>query len=162
MKTFKILILISVFISLFLPILTLAGECPKGFRCMGNLRYAGLVPCGKKQAGPGESSQVIEPCTFCHIFVMVKGIFDFILIDLIPIIAILIIIFAGILFYFGGVNPQLALKGKELLVKTIIALVVIYGAYFFVGIVLNVLGAEWQPLQNWANQGAFSIPGCEF
>ena len=161
MKTFKILILLLVLLILILPFFSLAKI--RTYQSDGKtVKYEGLVPCGKKQAGSGESRGVTEPCTFCHIFVMIKGIFDFILIDLVPIIAILIIIFAGILFYFGGVNPQLALKGKDLLVKTIIALVVIYGAYFFVGVVLNLFQvADWTGLKEWANQGAFSIK-CSF
>lgn len=127
--------------------------------------YEGLVPCGKivhiggtivdgKCSGGYE--KVIH-CQFCHFFVMLDGIVDFVLINIIPPLAVLMIVIAGIMFYLGGAKPDLLTRARKLINGVVIGLFLIYGSYMIIGIFLSVLGAaEWTGLANWA-QGFFSF-----
>lgn len=80
-------------------------------------------------------------CQLCHSFVMIDGIIDYVLINIIPYITVLMLVIGGVMFYFGGAKPELLGKSKTLFKGVIIGLVLIYGAYMIVGFFLTVLGA---------------------
>lgn len=142
--------------------------------------YQGLVPCGKEvcvgailneneiktngfnQACTTTGGRVETIyCQFCHFFVMLDGIIDFLLIKIVPYLAILMIVIGGIIFYFSRGRPTLLGKGKELLTGVVIGLFLIYGAYMIVGVFLSILGVtEWSGLIEWTTKGAFSLR-CE-
>lgn len=127
--------------------------------------YEGLVPCGKivNMRGSiadgkcsGGDKQLIH-CQFCHFFVMLDRIVDFVLINIIPPLAVLMIVVAGIMFYFGGGKPDLLTRGRKLITGVVIGLFLIYGSYMIIGIFLSVLGVtEWTGLATWS-QGFFSV-----
>jgi len=156
-KGIKILILLLLLAVLFFPLISFAGG---SYTADGTttVNYKGFVPCGKSKPVEGESKYVTMSCQFGHIFIMFKGIIDFVLIDLVPPIAVLMIIICGIMIYGGGANPGLVAKARATLFNVMIGLFIIYGAYFLVGVVLNITGAGgWEPFKNWASQGAFTI-----
>ena len=66
----------------------------------------GLVPCG----GTGQ-----DPCTFCDFFVLFKKIIDFILLSIIPPIAILMVVIGGAMFFLAAGNPENINRAKSLL-----------------------------------------------
>lgn len=182
MKSFPLFLFIVVLIGgLFLPSVSLAGS----YNADGQtVNYDGLVPCGKcvdpvssiNASQLSESSlsltrsrcnETSEPfdkiyvhCQFCHVFVMVNGIVSWVLINLVPPIALLMIVVGGIMFYFGGGNPSYLARGKQILKSVAVGLLLVYGAYLIIGLFLGVLGvAEWTGLSNWAgtSPGPFSI-----
>jgi len=130
--------------------------------------YDGIVPCGKKvfkcpgwdenADGDARAKCKVEPddpndpqkavltetpmhCQLCHFFVMIDGIIDYVLIQIVPPLTILMLVVGGVMFYFGGAKPELLSMSKTLFKGVAIGLVLIYGAYMIVGIVLSVLGA---------------------
>lgn len=131
--------------------------------------YEGFVPCGLDKPywkngsvinGKCQGDKVAGgvSCQFCHFFVMINGIVKFILIHVVPYLAVLMLAAGGIMFYLGGGKPDLLSRGKSLITGVIIGLFLIYGSYMLVGIFLSVLGAnEWSGLADWAAQGPFSI-----
>ncbi len=128
--------------------------------------YEGLVPCGKEVAVGGMiqgdkcsgGTKTMVYCQFCHLFVMLNGIVKFVLINVVPYLAVLMLVAGGIMFYFGGGKPDLLNRGKQLISGVIIGLFLIYGAYMLVGVFLSILKvSQWTGLAEWADQGPFSI-----
>jgi hypothetical protein len=135
--------------SLLLPLVSLAGE----YQTDGTtVHYEGLVPCGKSQPGENESELVTMPCQFCHFFVMIEGIIDFILFRLIPPIAVLMLVIGGIMFMvamFGGAEmlpggirggPTLLNQSKRLITSVVIGLVIIFAAWLIINVFFTAFG----------------------
>lgn len=141
--------------------------------------YEGFVPCGVEKPCWKNSNVVGNkcdpktdpvmtsgrketfagvPCQICHIFVMINGIVQYILINIIPPLAVLMLIVGGVMYYFSRGNPALLEKSRKLIEGVLIGLALIYGAYMIVGILLSILGvAQWTGLGSWASQGPFSL-----
>ena len=150
------------------------GKCKSGQE--RKVCYDGIVPCGKNVAVAGSASedvhwndtdktctggnQVVVNCQLCHFFVIIDGIMDFILVDIVPPLTVAMLVIGGVLFYFSGAKPELRNTSKTLFKDVLIGLVLIYGAYMIVGIVLMVLGAaHMNPLKDVfdSSRGIFSI-----
>jgi len=154
-KTIVFLLLVIFIGNLLFSFSVLAGEY-EGYG--GTVKYEGLVPCGKSSVGPNEDEEVKNPCQLCHLFVMLDGIIDFVLLDILPWIIILMILIAGIMFYFAGGNPSLLLQAKKLITSVVIGVTIILCAYLIIGTVLTVLGVQsWTTLDQWAGNGVFNI-----
>lgn len=108
---------------------------------------AGLVPCG----GPGQ-----DPCRLCHFFVLFKNIIDFLLIPgplnsglpIVPLIATVMMVVGGLMFYLGGASPGTLTKAKSLLTSVVIGLIIIYGAWVIINTFFMFIGvADWTGLK---------------
>lgn len=92
----------------------------------------GLVPCG----GEGQS-----PCELCHLFVLFDNIVIFVLRNVVPSIAVLMLIFGGIMFYISAGDPEKMGKAKRLLISTIVGMFIVYFAWGIVVAIFTALGA---------------------
>ncbi|MBA4320262.1 MAG: hypothetical protein C0412_17845 [Flavobacterium sp.] len=105
---------------------------------------AGLVPCG----GEGEN-----PCTLCDFFVLLDRVIDFFILPpygIVFIIAVLMMLVGGIMFYFGGFDPGTLQKAQNLFKNVVIGLIIIYGAWLFINFFFQVIGVnEWTGLKTW-------------
>jgi len=102
---------------------------------------AGLVPCG----GEGES-----PCTFCHLFVLLNNIIKFLLIDIVPPVAVLMLVVGGIMFFFGGPNPSSLNNAKNVIKSVVIGLLIVYTAWILINTILTTSGlVESESLLKW-------------
>lgn len=112
-----------------------------GMIFLGNTASAqGIVPCG----GSG------DPCQLCDIFVMLDRIFDFIFIDIIPPVAVVVFTIGGAYFLLNTGNPQTANKAKAILTTAVLGLVIIYGSWLLVNFFFTAIGvSEWTGLGNW-------------
>ena len=143
--------------------------------------YSGIVPCGicvdisptalasiqgecGQESSPGNWVAVGEDvnkkyihCTICHIFVMIDGALDFILLKLIPPIGTLLLIFGGISLYQAGANPERLTWSKKFLTSIIIGLLLIYMSWIIINMVFTAMGVS-----SWVGfgQGWFQI-SCE-
>ncbi len=123
------------------------------FLALGQTQAAGLVPCGE----PGNE------CQLCDFFVMINGIFQFVVIKMVPVIAVLMITIGGIYYFFAGADPGALETGKKILTSTIWGLIIIFSAFLLIGTILNAIGlASWTQdiYRNWWQEGFFRIPGC--
>ncbi|PJA83762.1 MAG: hypothetical protein CO146_00605 [Candidatus Nealsonbacteria bacterium CG_4_9_14_3_um_filter_37_29] len=133
-----------------------------------NVIYKGIVPCGKPVNLGGDLSNgdlvggtcCEMPCTFCHFFVMLDGAIDFVLLKLVPPIAILMLVIGGVMFilgYFGEGgegSPKLFSQGKKLITSVFIGLIIIFAAWLIINLFFQFIGvADWTGLQ----QGWFRI-----
>jgi len=156
MKKTIVFLLLVIFIGNFLFSFSVLAGTYEGYG--GTVKYEGLVPCGKSSVGPDETEGVRKPCQLCHLFVMLDGIIDFVLLDILPWIVILMILIAGIMFYFAGGNPSLLLQAKKLITSVVIGLVIILCSYLIIGTILTVLEVQsWTTLDEWAGSGVFMI-----
>ena len=97
-----------------------------------------LVPCG----GEGENR-----CELCHIFVMIDRILDFIILRLTPVVAVLMLVIGGLMFFFAGTNPGTLETAKKVITNTVIGLVIIFTAWIVISTFLNYIGVmEWTGL----------------
>lgn len=135
--------------------------------------YTGLVPCGCvawdkqgrccAQSARDEHGEItcIEqgvPCQFCHFFVFFKKIIDFVLVDIVPVLAILILAIGGFMYIFAYLFPEGALGGEsgpglvsranKLFISVGIGLIIIFSAWLIVNTFFMVIGvAEWTGLK---------------
>jgi len=121
------------------------------------ITYDGLVPCGKnvgvngsnfkdKFAGTDVCPQPDScemPCTFCHLFVMIDAVIDFI-VGLVFIIAALMIVLSGAMFVvaylFSPDNPSLIGTAKKTASSVAIGLIICLGAWVFVNTFFIFIG----------------------
>lgn len=102
---------------------------------------AGLVPCG----GYGEA-----PCTFCHFFAMFNNVVRLLLFSLVPIIAVLMLVIGGVMFFFAGVKPSILIRAKGIITSVVIGLLIIFCAWVIVNTVLNYSGiVSFPSLLQW-------------
>jgi len=93
-----------------------------------------LVPCGWSG----------NTCYFCHIFVLLDNIINFILTCLTPIFAGFMIIIGGIYLLIAGASPELFDKAKKALTGAVIGLVIIFVAWVFLNTFFTYIGvAKW-------------------
>ena len=171
-RVFLIIFLVNL---LLFPLVSLAGEYKADDT---TLCYEGLVPCGKEVfvGGHWENGKCVGgvpkdiPCQFCHIFVMVDAILDFV-IGIAFIIAVGMIVFAGLLFivaYSGiggylsketGGGPKLLSQAKSILGSVLTGLVIIFAAWIIVNTIFGVLGvAHWT--RGFTGPGKWSQINC--
>jgi hypothetical protein len=119
------------------------------------VHYEGLVPCGKDvwvtedEAGLNEGRWLNMPCQFCHLFVMLAAIIEFLLILLVPIIAVGMLVIAGIMYYLAMGNPTKLGRANAIFKGVVMGLALIYGAWLIVGAIFSVIGvASWTGLQS--------------
>ena len=121
------------------------------FLSLSQVQAAGLVPCG----GEGEPS-----CQICHLFELLDRIMDRILFNFVPIIATVMLIVGGIMFFFAGGNPNALQTAKGIIKSVVIGLIIIFAAFLIVGSMLQAIGlADWTEefYKNWWSEGAFQI-----
>jgi len=125
--------------------------CPEGFR-------GGLVPCARDcNVPPVSGIDLIDetcPCQLCHLFVMADKILDFIFFIIIPLVAVLMLVIGGLVFFFAGTSPQRLSQAKSIITSTIFGLIIIFAAWLIINTFFVIIGvAGWTGLQ----QGWFSI-----
>jgi len=153
------------------------GTCPAASAI--KVCYEGMVPCGKNVTVAKDNADnanvkwnkdnkaceggrpAIVNCQLCHFFVMIDGLMDFLLVDIVPPITVAMIVIGGVMFYFSGANkPKLRTDAITLFKSVVIGLFLIYGAYMLVGIFLMVIGsASINPIKDVfdSSNGVFSI-----
>ena len=93
------------------------------FLAFGQTQAAGLVPCG----GPGES-----PCDLCHLLNIIK----FVMFKLVPVVAALMLIVGGIMFFGGGAKPNILNQAKGVITSVFIGLLIVFCAWIIINTVL--------------------------
>ena len=114
---------------------------------------AGLVPCGgcnvdlDPTTGQCPAGQEQDPCNFCHIFALGNNILSFLLIPsvsnpapIVLVVATLLFAVGGFFFFISAGSTARLERGKQIITATIIGLLIIYGAWLFIGLLLNSLG----------------------
>ena len=123
---------------------------------------AGLVPCGKPCASYDSSGKCVEtfgsqnpadpsyiplweaqPCTFCHFLQLGQNVMNFFLMIVFP-LAILMLVYGGILIMFSAGSPSRVSRGKEIITAAIVGVLIALLAWLFIDITIRVLAGSKQ------------------
>lgn len=133
MKKVFLIIFLFLFLILVIPINANAA-CPT----------EGLVPCGTEDC----------PCQFCHFFVLFDNIVRFVLFNLVPPIAVLMLVIAGVMFFTATGSPEKINEAKKIITSTVLGLLIIFAAWIIINTVFMFIGvAGWTGLR----EGWFQI-----
>lgn len=111
----------------------------------------GLVPCGRSQddlttTGINEK----DPCNFCHFFVLFERIVNFLLIQLMPVIIVLLVSWGGFLIMTARDNPGQVRNGREIITWALLGYALMLMAWLIVNTFFTVLGiASWAGVGEW-------------
>ena len=127
-KIFLILLLVFGLFSVAAPAFTQAAEP--------------LVQC--------ESENYGAACTFCEVFHLINRVIKLILYGIIPPLAVVAFVYAGILLLFGGAAPKNIETGKKIIQVTVIGILIAYSGWLIVNTILQQLvnpasGLIWWP-----------------
>lgn len=127
------------------------------------IEYDGMVPCGRcLNATTGnpksslenlyscDSDEVYVPCTLCHLFIVFDQIINFTLTRLIPSLALLVIVIAGVTLIVSTGKPELVSKAKKTLLWTAAGFFLAYFSWALVTFIVTSF-MDWDI--NWTNKG---------
>lgn len=121
MKIISVIFLLSILVISAPAVFAAGTDCPT----------TGLVPCGTATC----------PCELCDFFVMAQKIVNFVLFTIVPPVAILLTVIAGVFFILGsGYDPSLIVKGKTALTSIAVGLLIIYGSWLMVNLFFTTIG----------------------
>jgi len=90
----------------------------------------GLVPCG----GEGQ-----EACTIAHLFTLFYNIIEFLLSVIIPLVAVILIIYGAFCFITAADDENKIKQGKDVLKATAIGIIIVYSAKFIIESIIGIL-----------------------
>ena len=115
-KIKKIIISLSVFLILILPVVSLAeGD--------------GLVPCDNN-------------CDFTQFMNLINKVIHFILFDMVIPIAAIMFAYAGFLLITSGGSSEAKTKMKSVFTNTVLGLIIAVAAFLIIRTILSILGYE--------------------
>jgi len=125
-----------------------------------NAFASGIVPCGQRYDDANTAINEQADCTLCHFFVLVDSSIDFLLVDIAPPLALLMLVVGGGMFILASGNPQTITRAKKVITSTLIGVAIIYGAYTIVGLFLQSIGlSDWALTEysDWWETGMFEV-----
>lgn len=97
----------------------------------------GLVPCGTSST---------QPCTVCDIFILVQNVINFIVESLVMPLAVLFLLYGGILMLLPGFGGEKSVsmyqRGKKVLTNTVIGIIIVFLAWLAIDTVIKILGGK--------------------
>ena len=100
-----------------------------------------FIPCGTNKT---------EPCEFCHIFVLINNIINFILTKLTPAIATLMLVVGGARYMAAGASENELSGAKEIFKTTVAGLLITLMSWIFLNMFLSFMGiSSWTGLGTW-------------
>jgi len=116
----RLLFLIILCAGLLLPLTFVSADCPE----------EGLVPCGTPDC----------PCQLCHLFELLDNILRFVMFEVVPVLAGLMLVIGGIWFYFSGASEEQKRRAKAIVTSSVIGIVIILTAWLVVNTILVQTG----------------------
>ena len=90
-----------------------------------------IVPCGT------DANQ--DPCTLCHLFEGIKTVIDFLTFNIAAPIVVIALLIGGFLLLTSGESEQKRTQGKEAITYAIIGLIIVFGAWLALDLILGNL-----------------------
>jgi hypothetical protein len=99
-----------------------------------------LVPCGRKTYDSETDNDETAECTLCHLFLLLKNIFDLVL-SLVIIVSILFITIGGVIYIVSTGNSTLTGVAKNIIKKTLTGFALMLVGWLIVFTLLSFLSA---------------------
>jgi len=131
----------------------------------GGPEQYGLVPCGLRIDDPDTPWKETDPCGVCHTFALVNNVVQFFLVPndtnqgfaVVLLLGMIALVAGGFMLLVGGLgNPALRNKGRTIIFTAIIALLIIYGSWVVIELVLDFFGVTI-----WAGPGPWWQVTCQ-
>ncbi len=102
-----------------------------------------IVPCGLLNDAPGTPDiNEKNPCTICHIPVLLKNLIDYMTYYIAIPLAFVMFGVAGFFLIVSGGSPQRVQKGRQLVYNTVIGLVIVFVSWLVISEILKLLAGE--------------------
>jgi len=95
---------------------------------------AGLVPCG---------TLTTSRCEFQDVFKLIENVFNFIVMDLATPLTALLIVIGGLMLVLSAGSPGLVSQGRQMIIWSIVAWVLIFTSWLIIKTVLIAIGYSW-------------------
>lgn len=105
---------------------------------------AGLVPCGPPSLG------FKAECTTCDFYQLINNIINFITLQVVPVLAVTMIVVGAFFLITAGGSETSITKGKDIIKMAIIGSVIIMSAWLIIDVVLKNL-ATGDVSKSWYN-----------
>jgi hypothetical protein len=112
-----------------------------------------LVPCGRAYECNGDNGT--QPCTLCHLLVLLNNIYN-LLLSLLIIVALLMITIGGVMYIISAGNPNLRSIAKKILVRTLTGFAIFLLSWLIVYTTLVFISANQSQLGTGANWWEFT------
>jgi len=112
----------------------------------------GLVPCGRIYDDPTTPNPPFderESCQIKHLFILLRNVLDFLFWKVATVLLALILLATGALFYVSMGDSAVIFKVKSFMKSAVIGYLVIFFAWFFINLLLALLGYKFQIFGNW-------------
>lgn len=96
---------------------------------------AGLVPCGG--LSPGEN-----PCTYCDLLKLFKGVIDFLMYIIFP-IATIMIIWGGIVIMTARESPERVKQGRAIITAAVVGILIALLSWLILDTIFKVIAVGW-------------------
>lgn len=101
-----------------------------------------LVPCGVSNDNPDTPQDETQPCNQCDLFRLLKNIIDFVLMGLMPPLAMILFVWGGFLILMGGANPSLISQGKTIFWNTVMGVAIISSSWLITNTIIRSIAAD--------------------
>lgn len=102
----------------------------------------GIVPCGRARDDPQTVTDETEPCSLCHIFVLIKRIIDFLVEVVVFPLLILMVLIGGFIFITAAGSESRVRSGKNMITIAVIATIIVLVAWLVINTVLFFLTGQ--------------------
>jgi hypothetical protein len=150
---FKLAIFGFLFCSIFFSS-SAQASCPGEGLPGGFMFFSGLlVPCGMHNACGGTAGT--QPCTLCHLLVLLSNIYN-LLLSLLIIVALLFITIGGVMYIVSAGNPNLKSIAKKIITRTLTGFAIFLLSWLIVYTVLVFISANQSQLGTGGNWWEFT------
>ena len=139
---FKIIIFLVIISAFYLPLFTSTVLA---------VDYLPLVPCGLSQEAAGRlktegkgdpAINYSRPCARCDAFKLTENVIDFALLGIVPPVAAVLFVAAGLMIVLAGANQKLYATGISIFKDTFIGLLIILGSWVIVNTFIQSFGPD--------------------
>lgn len=83
----------------------------------------------------------IGECTFCHLFLLIQNVYNFVMFTLTPPVAILSVAIAGFMWFTAAGNEGQAKKARDILITVVKGLVILYAAWIVINFIITFIAS---------------------
>lgn len=136
----KIIVLVSILTIVSIPLFSYAAQDPDN---------GGLVPCGnevtpfvKDKTGKTSGGEILNPCGFDELMIMINKVIHFILFDMVLPISAIMFAYAGFLLLTSGGEAAKKTKAKNIFTNVAMGLIIAVLAWLIINTILSILGYD--------------------